>query len=429
MNRFRPFSASRGLTIARLIVLGWMILSFLTLIVLLPVKFQSLRELEPGSVSQTAFYGWTTEQVHHLALTQGLSPELIGGIMFAASITCLLCYWSIGVLLFWRRSNTWAGLLVAFILFAIGPGFSNLHLTGAPTPVWLNTLYQLMAIFTWPTFFVMLYLFPNGKFVPRFTRSLAVLPYFLSLIGRIFPRLDAIGIYLLIPYAIGGLVSQIYRYRQVSTPEERQQTKWVVFGLGIFISVLILPFILPALIPNLASKTLVGFWGEFIGNGVVGILAPAVLPLAIGASILRYRLWDIDVIVRRTLQYSLVTGVLALVFFGSVTLLQAIFSAISGEQSSLAVALSTLAIAALFNPLRKRVQSFIDRRFYRQKYNSEQALAEFAATARNETDLGQLSEDLISTIQETLQPGKTSLWLKPVAVSGETLGNQQRNPE
>ena len=207
-----------------------------------------------------------------------------------------------------------------------------------------------------------------------------------------------------------------------STAIERQQTKWVVLGFAAFAGSVLIGSSLASLLPeDSAVSTLYnGFYFDGVG---------LFLPLSIAFSVLRYRLWEVDLLIRRTLQYSLVTGVLALVFFGSVTVLQALFSDISGEQSSLAIALSTLAIAALFNPLRKRVQNFIDRRFYRSKYNAEQALAEFAATARNETDLGQLSADLTSTIQETLQPGKISLWLKPVAVSGQPLGNRQRNPE
>jgi hypothetical protein len=127
---------------------------------------------------------------------------------------------------------------------------------------------------------------------------------------------------------------------------------------------------------------------------------------------MRYRLWDIDLVIRRTLQYSLLSGLLALTYFGLVIVLQSIFTAFGGQRSELVTVLSTLAIAALFLPLRRRVQDFIDKRFYRQKYDAQKVLAEFAATCRDETDLDKLTARLVEVVQETMQPERVSLWLK-----------------
>ena len=138
------------------------------------------------------------------------------------------------------------------------------------------------------------------------------------------------------------------------------------------------------------------------------------IPASIGIAILRYRLFDIDLIIRKTLQYAALSALLALVYFGSVVLLQTVVGQATDAQSPLVIVVSTLLIAALFAPLRKRVQTAVDRRFYRQKYDAQQVLAQFAITARDETDMDKLTAELVRVVQETMQPEQVSVWLKPV---------------
>ena len=137
------------------------------------------------------------------------------------------------------------------------------------------------------------------------------------------------------------------------------------------------------------------------------------MPVVIGVAVFKYRLYDIDVVIRKTLVYSALTALLALVYFGSVIVMQRLVGAVTGiEQSTLAVVVSTLVIAALFTPLRRRIQDAIDRRFYRKKYDAQQVLAQFAVTARDETDMNALTAELARVVQETMAPNRVSVWLR-----------------
>lgn len=207
----------------------------------------------------------------------------------------------------------------------------------------------------------------------------------------------------------GSLAAMLVRYRR-SKGIERVQMKWLVYTAVIGITALL--FLEDAI--TFLSETILGLEPAFTTNSlgdIVLLLLPVLFSLVIGIAILRHRLFDIDVIIRRTLQYAILTGLLALVYFGLVVVLQTIFSAVEDLKSPFFIVVSTLVIAALFNPLRKRLQEIIDRRFYRKKYESEQALAQFASAARDEVDLDELSAALLGVVQETIQPQSISLWL------------------
>jgi hypothetical protein len=170
-------------------------------------------------------------------------------------------------------------------------------------------------------------------------------------------------------------------------------------------------------VSDLGTQTL---WGALLED--VMLLSFAAIPVAIGFAVLRYRLYDIDAIINRTLVYGSLTAVLVVVYFGGVTATQAIFRTLAGqqEQSQLAIVVSTLIIAALFNPLRRRIQTLIDRRFYRSKYDARKTLEAFSATLRDETDLEALNKQLVGVVRETMQPAHVSLWLRPeTAPKGE----------
>jgi hypothetical protein len=192
---------------------------------------------------------------------------------------------------------------------------------------------------------------------------------------------------------IGVVASIVARYRR-SRGIERQQLKWFLYAAAPILTIPVVDFV-----PGI------------IGGLVLGLVLIG-LPTAIGIAVLRYRLYDIDRIINRTLVYAALTATLVAVYVGSIVLLQYVFRTLTGSESQLAVVASTLAMAALFSPLRRRFQAFIDRRFYRKKYDAAQVLSAFAERLRNETDLDRLNEELLLVVRDTMQPDHVSLWLR-----------------
>ena len=207
----------------------------------------------------------------------------------------------------------------------------------------------------------------------------------------------------LILITILSAISLIFRYRSADQLV-RTQIGW--FVLGGFFSIIL--FFLPVIDVFSGNQNVGG-----IDNLLTFIGQMYIIPIyvAVGVAILRYRLYDIDLIIRRTIQYTLLTGLLAVIYFGCVVLLQSLVENLTGEQSPIVIVFSTLAIAALVGPLRVRVQDFIDRRFYRKKYDAEQTLTQFANVARDEVDMDKLAVALLDAVEETMQPDKVSLWL------------------
>jgi uncharacterized membrane protein YhdT len=207
-------------------------------------------------------------------------------------------------------------------------------------------------------------------------------------------------------------LSLLVRFRR-AVGVQRQQIKWFAYAAVATVSASTLAYIIPGVIDT-------PLWFERAGFVLNAAFVPAI-PISIGIAILRYRLYDIDIIINRTLVYGSLTVALVLVYFGGVAATQTVFRALTGheQQSQLAVVVSTLAIAALFNPVRRHIQSFIDQRFYRQKYDARMTLEAFSAKLRDETDLDSLSEELISVVLETMRPEHVSLWLRPGAMSGD----------
>jgi hypothetical protein len=232
----------------------------------------------------------------------------------------------------------------------------------------------------------------------------------------------AVFVVLMLPLCIlVSALSLVLRYRR-SRGEVREQIKWLAFAVSL-VGLVYFGTLAGELI--FARESIVGdaappLWIE-ISRSML-LLSYAGIPVAVGFAILKHRLYDIDVIINRTLVYGALTLSLVMVYIGCVVSLQYVFRALTGGNSQLVIVASTLAIAALFNPLRRRIQSFIDRRFYRKKYNAAKTLEAFSARLRDETDLDDLGGDLVAVTQETVQPVHVSLWMRdPEHKSGEMV--------
>jgi len=404
----------RRLFIARA---GWIVLTLLVLTlnaISIPRADALLQAVcQPGALCISGLTPADPRQLQQL----GLSPGFLAAYQIGWDVGTTLIYTALAALIFWRRSVDRMALFCAYMLVLFGgatyTGLLDIGLrTVTPAWYWLVGGLELLAQVSVPTFFL---LFPSGRFVPRWTQW-SVLVYVLYEVWYVFLSTAYLGQLtgvssLVFAVLILGLVGlQIYRYRRVSTFRERQQTKWVVFGLAVALGGFALFLILVNLFHPLKSPNL----------SEAGVLLPTTvtyglllfIPISIAFAILRSRLYDIDTIINKALVYGSLTGLLAAVYAALIIGLQALVRGLTNQDSNVAIVISTLAIAALFQPLRRRLQNLIDRRFYRRKYDAVRTLEAFSATLRNEVDLATLSEHLVAVVQETMQPTHVSLWLR-----------------
>jgi hypothetical protein len=335
--------------------------------------------------------------------------DLIGVLV---SITSALVCLTLAFVLFWRRSADWMVMFISSYLLAYGVVLAGPLERAEAFYHWWPSLAEegvfQSLFFTMPTV-ALFALFPDGRFVPPWTRWLLVLS--IPVAVAIFYVPPSYSAAILGMIMVGATYSQIYRYRHVSTPPERQQTKWVLFGILLWLllmALLSVPYFIELNLPPGSTRP---WW--ILVNSAGWWLTMTIVPLSLSIALLRYRLYEIDLIINRTLVYGSLTAMLVGLYVGIIVVLQGLLRALTGHESQLAIVVSTLIIAALFSPLRHRVQSFIDRRFYRSKYDARKTLEAFSAKLRDETDLDALSDDLVGVVRETMQPDHVSLWLRP----------------
>lgn len=400
----------------RLVQGAWIMLALALLLIFmvnLPVFFQYARTIctlpDAGSCPTyqlTPAYARIFERLH-------FSIAVAQGFLAALCVAVSVVYWLLGLLIFWRKSQEPIGLLVSLLLVLFGStGFIGFNLTVQTPP-----LFQFLAQFIthwlmWPAMLVFFFTFPTGRFTPRWTWA-AFVPFFVvAMLATIPGYPDLVPFIALILASLLPVGVQTYRYVWVYNAVQRQQTRWFVFGLSVvFLLILIQGILEEAAKISIAANS----WYQLL-YGPFWLIPWTLLLLAVSIPILRYRLWEIDVIINRTLVYGSLTLLLGSLYVGLILALQTLMKAITRDLSEepLVIVSSTLVIAALFRPLRRRIQDFIDRRFYRRKYDAAKIMAAFSHSLRHEVELEQLREQLLAVVQETMQPAFVSLWISPL---------------
>ncbi len=414
------------LIIARTVWLALVIPSMGLFVASLPVYYAQIKRACVDPVTCNLNGALTAKGLHDLS-TLGLSVSAYAALL-TIFFTIIVAIWSgIGFLIFWRRSDEWFALFLAFFLVIFNISYQGFPISAlALAYPALDVPIRFLSALGLASIVLFLVLFPNGRLVPRWM-GLFLLFGLIGAVSSVLPstsRFNSDNLLWLLGLVnqvvfVAIIFSQIYRYRRVSTRVERQQTRWVVLGIitvvtGIFVVLPIFDFFFPMFNQiNTPSSLIFGF--------APYPLLLLSIPVTVGIAVLRYRLYDIDVLINRTLVYGTLTVLLALVYFGLVIGLGSLMRLFTGQlsQSPVIIVASTLVIAALFQPLRRRLQSIIDRRFYRRKYDAARILAAFSVTLRNEVDLNQLREELVAVVQETMQPSHVSLWLRPPEQKGK----------
>lgn len=412
-------SHRRWLTLARVV---WVVVAAMVVVVMavgVPYQVGKSSVVCAGTVRDCLEVFRLTPQALRSLAEFGISLETWAYVRVGLDLFVRLVWFVVGVAIFLRRSDDLMALIVSGFLITFGTmtfGADGVDTLTSVDPAWsvparsLQILGEIGAVLFFLTF-------PSGRFVPRWTILLAFLflafqiptyfspdPYY-----RLYLPEAAQGV-IFLGLVLGMVASQIYRYLRVSDFRQRRQTKTVVLGTVMAI-VLLAGFVAPLwLVSGLierSSPLLIALIGS------AGSLVMLPIPISIGVAVLRSGLFDIDIVINRALVYGALTISLAGTYLASVVSLQYVLRVLTGSDSQLAIVASTLAIATMFVPLRRRIQSFIDRRFYRSKYDASKTLEAFSKRLRDETNLDELGVDLISVTRQTVHPAHASLWLKP----------------
>jgi hypothetical protein len=375
----------------------------------LPVYVAQLRT--PCTGSSCGYQQLSPTQATALAHF-GLSVDAyVAYLLVIAGANVLVCL-IMSALIALRKPDERMAFIVALMLVTLGPLMMSENVAQS-TSVW-RVPNQYLSNLCIALLFLVFALFPTGRFVPRWLRW-PVVVIIIATASEVGADLKigavALGFVVFLVEAALLVVMQLYRYRRVSSPRQQQQTKWVVVGLAVPITLWVIALVPYLVFPAFAMPESL-YLPAYTATQGLPLLA---IPLTFGLAMLRYRLWDIDTLISRTLLYGTLTLTLSSVFTGLVLGLQGLLGAIGviRQGSGATIVLSTLASVVLVQPLRQFLQRIIDRRFYRRKYDAVKVLAAFSTTLRQEVDLDRLHEQVLAVVHETMQPTQVSMWLRP----------------
>jgi hypothetical protein len=379
----------------------------------LPVYYRQLVAMEIFPTNGS----WTPENFQAASANSGFDPQVIAWLVVIPALIQILSNVGIGLVIFWKQSHKWLGLLASFSMVSMGGTFTGDHHQFLQAlPQFWQVLLQEVGTLLWLGYFLFLILFPNGRFVPGWMRWVAVLltAWYVATVAYNRFAGEFPEFFLPIGFALLSVIiyGKYQQYRWLSTPQEKQQIRWFLFAIFVFVTQGILTNLVDFVYPVPAQPGLTELL-IYLGRVYLSAAAGALIPISIGIAIFRYRLWDIEFVIRQTLYYTVLTGLLGLVYVCIVTLLQALLVGSNDRQSPLVLVLSTLVIATLFNPMRLRIQKTIDQRFFRSRYDTAKTMEAFSSTVRQETDPQQLSANLVCAVQQSLQPESVTLWIRP----------------
>jgi hypothetical protein len=401
----------------RIVIFAVMTLALIFYYTHLPSYYWFL--VQPGDQIASGL-NWGPTQLQSAVAQAGQSISLLAllSTLFFGIMTSI--YAGVGFLLLLRKPQDLVAVVTAVTLVWFSTGFPPvLNVVSTHRPE-LEKIMFLWGEGGFTILFILFLIFPDGQFRPRWTALVALFWGVQPIIVSFWPESPLLIYELpqpwgsLVPLSFLGLfvVALLYRYFALFNPVQRQQTKWAVSGMSFalifFVGFLTYYYSNPLLQENTPEGAL-----QFQVIITVLTLVFAIIPVTLGIAILRHRLWDIDLIIRRTLSYSFITAALILVYFGMVIIFQVLTERIlQWETSHIGTVVSTLTIAALFNPLRRRVQSSIDKRFNRRKFDALEAITGFSVRMQSEVELEVIKAEMLRLVHDSIQPRQVSIWIK-----------------